>query len=247
MQRGLRPQPPRGLSPPVIAAKRGFQHSQAPGRRVASSSASLKSCDASVLAHPPGPPWRKPPCLPLAPAIFPQMPAIPGRRDVRHSGGWHPLQGSDRRPVLTLFERNDRRPACSRKSKCPSAPVDWCRKALQGGKARGLVVNSRQRERVHGQDRRGAVKLTAEIAPRRWAAAGARSVLASTGVIGEPLDATKFNGVLADCDQRADGRLLERAGQGHHDHRHLPQGCAARSAEIDGVTVPSPASPRARA
>jgi glutamate N-acetyltransferase/amino-acid N-acetyltransferase len=50
---------------------------------------------------------------------------------------------------------------------------------------------------------RDAVRLTADIAAE---AAGCRPeevFLASTGVIGEPLDATKFQGVLDDCAERA--------------------------------------------
>src|SRR5215469_2423978 len=27
-------------------------------------------------------------------------------------------------------------------SKCPGAPVDWCRNSLSGGRARGVVVNA---------------------------------------------------------------------------------------------------------
>ena len=34
--------------------------------------------------------------------------------------------------VAGMFTRN----------RCPGAPVDWCREALEGGRARGLVVNS---------------------------------------------------------------------------------------------------------
>ena len=78
------------------------------------------------------------------------------------------------------------------RSKCPSAPVDWCRKALQGGKARGLVVNSGNANAFTGKTGAQAVKLTAEIAAKALGCSRGEILLASTGVIGEPLDATKF-------------------------------------------------------
>ncbi|NNM71236.1 bifunctional glutamate N-acetyltransferase/amino-acid acetyltransferase ArgJ [Enterovirga aerilata] len=89
------------------------------------------------------------------------------------------------------------------RSRCPSAPVDWCRAHLPGGAARAVVVNSGNANAFTGLKGREAVRLTAEIAAE---AAGCRPeevFLASTGVIGEPLDATKFRGVLADCAGRA--------------------------------------------
>jgi glutamate N-acetyltransferase/amino-acid N-acetyltransferase len=89
------------------------------------------------------------------------------------------------------------------RSRCPSAPVDWCRANLAGGKARALVVNSGNANAFTGMRGRAAVELTAEIAAE---AAGCRPeevFLASTGVIGEPLDGSKFQGVLTDCATRA--------------------------------------------
>jgi glutamate N-acetyltransferase/amino-acid N-acetyltransferase len=89
------------------------------------------------------------------------------------------------------------------RSRCPSAPVDWCRANLSGGSARALVVNSGNANAFTGLKGRESVALTADIAAQ---AAGCRPeevFLASTGVIGEPLDATKFRGILQDCAGRA--------------------------------------------
>ncbi len=89
------------------------------------------------------------------------------------------------------------------RSRCPSAPVDWCRANLPGGRARAVVVNSGNANAFTGLKGRDAVRLTADIAAE---AAGCRPeevFLASTGVIGEPLDGTKFQGVLNDCAERA--------------------------------------------
>ncbi|MBR7552317.1 bifunctional ornithine acetyltransferase/N-acetylglutamate synthase, partial [Mycobacterium tuberculosis] len=50
------------------------------------------------------------------------------------------------------------------RSLCPSAPVDWCRDALKGGSARGLVVNSGNANAFTGRRGRETVEKTAAIA-----------------------------------------------------------------------------------
>src|SRR3712207_4838817 len=89
------------------------------------------------------------------------------------------------------------------RSKCPSAPVDWCRKNLDRGTARVLVVNSGNANAFTGKTGAQAVKLTAEIAARAAGCKPHQVFVASTGVIGEPLDASKFEGVLEACETRA--------------------------------------------
>ena len=89
------------------------------------------------------------------------------------------------------------------RSRCPSAPVDWCRANLAGGTARALVVNSGNANAFTGLKGRDAVQLTAAIAAEAGACRPEEVFLASTGVIGEPLDATKFRAVLGGCAARA--------------------------------------------
>ncbi len=87
-------------------------------------------------------------------------------------------------------------------SKCPSAPVEWCRAVLKGGKsskgglAQALVVNSGNANAFTGKTGKASTKLTGDIAAKAVGCKPNEIFLASTGVIGEPLDATKFNGVL---------------------------------------------------
>jgi glutamate N-acetyltransferase/amino-acid N-acetyltransferase len=82
------------------------------------------------------------------------------------------------------------------RSKCPSAPVEWCRARLKGGRARALVVNSGNANAFTGRSGRAATKLTAELAAKTIGCRPDEIFLASTGVIGEPLDATKFGAVM---------------------------------------------------
>jgi glutamate N-acetyltransferase/amino-acid N-acetyltransferase len=60
--------------------------------------------------------------------------------------------------------------------------------------------------------------------------------LASTGVIGEPLDATKFAGVLGDMNGRAKGEFWLEAAKAIMTTDTYPK-VATRSAELGGVTV----------
>ena len=60
--------------------------------------------------------------------------------------------------------------------------------------------------------------------------------LASTGVIGEPLDASVFDGVMDTLVANAQRRRLARRRQGDHDHRHLPEG-GDRQTSIGKTTV----------
>lgn len=77
-------------------------------------------------------------------------------------------------------------------SKTCSAPVLWCRQSLLDGKARILVVNSGNANAFTGKKGREAVEATAEFAMKATGCEQGEVYLASTGVIGEPLEAGKF-------------------------------------------------------
>ena len=89
------------------------------------------------------------------------------------------------------------------RSKCPSAPVEWCRAKLARGQARALVVNSGNANAFTGKTGKQSTALTAQTAAKAVGCATSDVFLASTGVIGEPLDATKFDGVLATLTEAA--------------------------------------------
>jgi len=105
--------------------------------------------------------------------------------------------------LLALFDKGTTVAGVFTKSKCPSAAVDWCRAKLKGGEARALVVNSGNANAFTGKTGKQATTLTAAIAAKAAETTAAKIFLASTGVIGEPLDATKFNGVLDDLAKTA--------------------------------------------
>src|SRR6202040_3986981 len=127
---------------------------------------------------------------PLAPTSFPVLPDIEG---VRFAAGAAGIRDKDRTDVmLALFDKGTQAAGVFTRSKCPSAPVDWCRSKLKGGKARALGVNSGNANAFTGRNGFQQAKLTAEFAAKATGAPLGEIFLSSTGVIGEPLDARKF-------------------------------------------------------
>ena len=131
---------------------------------------------------------------PLAPTFVPDMPRIAGVRLATAAAGIRYKNRTD--VLLALFDKGTTVAGVFTKSKCPSAAVDWCRAKLKGGEARALVVNSGNANAFTGKTGRQATTLTADICAKATGGKPSQIFLASTGVIGEPLDATKFNGVL---------------------------------------------------
>ena len=133
---------------------------------------------------------------PLAPTDVPDMPAISGVRLATAAAGIRYKGRTD--VLLAVMDKGTAVAGVFTQSKCPSAPVEWCRAKLSRGQARALVVNSGNANAFTGKTGRQSTALTAAIAAKAVGCQAGEIFLASTGVIGEPLDATKFDGVLGD-------------------------------------------------
>jgi len=129
------------------------------------------------------------------------MPAIVGVRLATAEAGIRYANRTD--VLLALFDIGTTTAGVFTRSKCPSAPVEWCRANLKSGKARALVVNSGNANAFTGKSGREATRLTAEIAAKAARCKRSEVFLASTGVIGEPLDASKFVPVMEGLAARA--------------------------------------------
>src|SRR2546421_7347228 len=127
---------------------------------------------------------------PLAPARFPDMPPVAGVKLATAAAGIR--YGGRTDVLLALFEQGTSVAGVLTRSKCPSAPVDWCRAHLKRGEAGALLVNSGNANAFTGKSGREATRLTAHLVANAVACQPSAVMLASTGVIGEPLDATKF-------------------------------------------------------
>jgi glutamate N-acetyltransferase/amino-acid N-acetyltransferase len=133
------------------------------------------------------------------------MPAIAGVRLATAAAGIRYKNRTD--VLLVVMDKGTTVAGVFTQSKCPSAPVEWCRaklkrgKSSKGGFARALVVNSGNANAFTGKTGKQATTLTASIAAKAIGCKPDDIFLASTGVIGEPLDASKFDGVLGTLAQ----------------------------------------------
>ncbi|HMO29219.1 bifunctional glutamate N-acetyltransferase/amino-acid acetyltransferase ArgJ [Enterovirga sp.] len=174
------------------------------------------------------------PVSPLAPKSVPALPPVAGVRLATAEAG---IRYKGRTDVLfALLDEGTQAAGVFTRSRCPSAAVDWCRAHLGGGTARALVVNSGIANAFTGLKGRQATELTAQIAAKAAGCGPHEVMLASTGVIGEPLDATKFEGVLADCAARAESGRWLNAARAIMTTDTFPK-VATRVAEIGGVRV----------
>ncbi|WP_340159045.1 bifunctional glutamate N-acetyltransferase/amino-acid acetyltransferase ArgJ [uncultured Hoeflea sp.] len=171
---------------------------------------------------------------PLAPKSYAELPPVAGVRIETAAAGIKYQNRTD--VMLMVFDKPAAVAGVFTSSKCPSAPVDFCRANLSGGKARALVVNSGNANAFTGQKGRAATELTAKSAAEAVGCSQDEVFLASTGVIGEPLDATKFATVLDQMAGSASGDRWLDAARAIMTTDTYPK-VATRTARIDGVTV----------
>ena len=171
---------------------------------------------------------------PLAPKHVPDMPEIAGVRIATGAAGIKYKGRTD--VLLALFDKGTTVAGVLTRSKCPSAPVEWCRARLKGGKARALVVNSGNANAFTGKTGREATAFTAKLASAAANCKPAEIFLASTGVIGEPLPAQRFDGVMQDLAEKAASGLFFEAAKAIMTTDTFPK-VATAQAKIDGVTV----------
>lgn len=175
------------------------------------------------------------PRSPLAPTQFPVMSDVPGVELGTLAAGLR-YRG---RPDLLFVRFVDRTVSAGvfTKSKMPAAPVDWCRSALEhtGGLVRGLVVNAGNANAFTGAVGAKAAHDAAEAAADILKCEREAIVIASTGVIGEPLDVKGFPNFLADII-RSGATDWHSAATAITTTDTFPKG-ASCSATIDGATV----------
>ena len=171
---------------------------------------------------------------PLAPTSVPAMPPVAG---VRFATGAAGIRYKNRTDVLlAVFDEGTQVAGVLTRSRCPSAPVDWCRAVLRGGAARALVVNSGNANAFTGAVGAAAARRTAELAATATGATPQAIFIASTGVIGEPLDAAKFEGVLERLHGDLSPDRIHDAARAIMTTDTFPK-LATATATIDGVAV----------
>jgi glutamate N-acetyltransferase/amino-acid N-acetyltransferase len=121
-------------------------------------------------------------------------------------------------------------------NKCPGAPIDWCRAALKGGKARALVVNAGNANVFTGRAGRAAVKASAEAAARLVGCRAREVFIASTGVIGQQLPVEKLEAALPALHASLSDGAWERAARAIMTTDTFPK-AVTRTATIGGAEV----------
>jgi glutamate N-acetyltransferase/amino-acid N-acetyltransferase len=121
-------------------------------------------------------------------------------------------------------------------NKCPGAPIDWCRKALLGGKARALVVNAGNANVFTGRAGAEAARASAEAAAKLVGCPARQVFLGSTGVIGEVLPHARLVAALPGLHRSLRGEGWEAGARGIMTTDTFPKG-VTRTATIGGVAV----------
>lgn len=151
------------------------------------------------------------PVSPLAPKNVPALPPVKGVKLATAEAG---IKYKGRTDVMVMiFDEPAAVAGVFTKSKCPSAPVDLCRANLPKGRAKILVVNSGNANAFTGKKGLAATALTAEIAAKAANCSVDEVYLSSTGVIGEPLDATKFEGHIEQMVKTAQPDVWHQSAQ----------------------------------
>ncbi len=88
---------------------------------------------------------------PLAPANCPDLPAIDGVRLATAQAGIRYKNRTD--VLLVVFDKGTTVAGVFTRSKCPSAPVEWCRARAEGRKGARAGRQFRQCQCLHRQDR----------------------------------------------------------------------------------------------
>jgi len=151
------------------------------------------------------------PVSPFAPETLACLPAIDGVAFATAEAGIRYKKRTDL--LLAVFDEGTTVGGVLTQSKTASAPVLTCRKHLKKGGARALVVNSGNANAFTGQKGRDAVEITVAHAAEAVSCKPQEVFVASTGVIGEPLDATKFAGLLAELAERVESDAFEVAAR----------------------------------
>jgi len=171
---------------------------------------------------------------PFAPADPPALPPIGGVSLATAMAG---IKRAGRRDVLLMtFDPGTTVAGVFTTSRCPSAAVDWCKRVLPSGACRALLVNAGNANAFTGAKGRDATQKSAEITAEALGISPDEIMLASTGVIGEPLAAEKIGAVMGGLTDALTPDDWASAAAAIMTTDTFPKG-ASRTVEIAGKTV----------
>jgi glutamate N-acetyltransferase/amino-acid N-acetyltransferase len=122
------------------------------------------------------------------------------------------------------------------RSRTAAPPVDWCRAVVGHARARALLVNSGNANAFTGRLGKDAVQRSAGAVAARLGCPPDEVLLASTGVIGEPLPVERLEAVVPALQARLRDDGWEAAAQAIMTTDTFAKG-ASRQAPIDGAEI----------
>jgi glutamate N-acetyltransferase / amino-acid N-acetyltransferase len=171
---------------------------------------------------------------PFAPKTLPKLPPIDGVRfgtaeaNVRYTGRTDLM--------LALMEPGTVAAGVTTTSKTCSAPVLWCREQFKHGRARALIVNSGNANAFTGRKGVEAVDVTVAAAAKAIGCEAGEIYVASTGVIGEPMEGARIAGALPALVKIVKPEAWEAAARAIMTTDTYPK-LAMAKVEIGGVEV----------
>lgn len=146
----------------------------------------------------------------MSPQNIQELPPLSGVRIATAKAG---IKYKDRTDLLfIIFDKSASVAGVFTRSKCPSAPVEHCRASLPHGIARGVIVNSGNANAFTGRKGRHTTNEIMYAAVKALKARENEIFIASTGVIGEPMDASVIVSLLPSMLETAEeGNWLEAA------------------------------------
>ncbi|AQX28320.1 glutamate N-acetyltransferase / amino-acid N-acetyltransferase [Bartonella sp. JB15] len=147
---------------------------------------------------------------PLSPKKIQELPILSGVRIATAEAG---IKYKNRTDLLFIvFDEPANVAGVFTRSKCRSSAVDHCRASLFHGVARGLVVNSGNANAFTGYKGKRTTNAIVHSAANTLKAQENEIFIASTGVIGEPMDEACILNLLPDMAFKAEeGHWLEAA------------------------------------
>ncbi len=174
------------------------------------------------------------PVSPLAPSKYPTLPPLAGIRLATGDAGVRYKNRTD--VLLVTLAPGTQAAGVFTKSKTSSAPVEWCKANLKSGSARALVVNSGNANAFTGKAGLEGAHAVARSAAAAVECKATEVMLASTGVIGEPLPSERITKILGKLAEEGSAGAWRAAADAIMTTDTYPK-LATAAAEIDGKKV----------
>lgn len=220
---------------------------QLPGRRLEDAigkaldplAAAIRKPSRAATADPAPAPGGKP-GLEISPLAvpFPEIPPIRGAEIAVGRAGFYKHERNDL--AVFRFARDTTCAGVFTRHKVGSAPVDWCRRRLEapggGADVRALVANAGCANAFTGKAGADAARRTASEVAKRFGCRQRDVMLASTGVIGVPLDDRKIAARLPEIEAGLSPDGWAAAGRAIMTTDTFPKGAYAETT-IEGFRV----------